>query len=401
MRILFVNHTGAASGAEAALMRLIEALRSEHAVALACPSDGPFPKVAEAAGVERYPVPAVEPSLRPHPIHTPVGIGRSLWAGVALAGVARRFRADLVHANTPRAGLMGAVALRFGGPPLVVRVHEQLTMNLLGRAARAIVARSASAVVTVSEDTARRFNDGLDHPIATHVYNSFDRERFDPERVAPAPVREELGIAPDAPLLVHVAQITPWKGQDTSIRALAELRRQGVDAHLLVVGEIAFAAKTVRFDNAAFLRELHRLVDELAVGDAVHFLGSRDDVPGILRAADLSLLPSWYEPFANVMLESMAMGTPLLGTEVGGAPELVVDRVSGRLLPPRRAHVWAAAAGELLGDRPALARMGERAREGIEGFDDETHARDMLAVYRRVLGSEDSVPAPRDPVGAA
>src|SRR5204863_9069821 len=122
VRILFVNHTGAASGAEAALMRLIEALRSEHAVALACPSEGPFAKVAEAAGVERFAVPAVEPSLRPHPIHTPVGIGRSVTSGVALARVARRFQADLVHANTPRAGLMGAVALRLGGPPLVVRV---------------------------------------------------------------------------------------------------------------------------------------------------------------------------------------------------------------------------------------------------------------------------------------
>ena len=59
--------------------------------------------------------------------------------------------------------------------------------------------------------------------MATHVYNSFDRERFDPERVRPAGVRKELGIDAGAALLGQIAQITPWKGQDTSIRALARL----------------------------------------------------------------------------------------------------------------------------------------------------------------------------------
>jgi glycosyltransferase involved in cell wall biosynthesis len=386
MRILFVNHTGASSGAELALMRLVDGLRAEHSLAVACPPEGPLAEAVDAAAIERLPVPAFEASLRLHPVQTPVGLARLAAGGVSLARTVRRHRPDVLHANTPRAGLMAAGACSAGGPPLVVRAHEQLPPTFVGRGVRLVLAHSASAVVTVSKDTALRFNEGLRRPLATHVYNSFDRERFDPERVDPAPVREELGIPAGAPLLGQVAQITPWKGQDTAIRALAELRRGGIDAHLLLVGEIAFAGKAVRYDNHGFLRDLHALVTELDLGSAVHFLGRRSDVPEIMRALDLSLLPSWDEPFANVMLESMAMGTPLLVSEVGGGPELVEDRVSGRLLPPQRPGSWAEAIRELMLDRDALETMGVRAREATVEFDDETHARDMLAIYRRVLG---------------
>ena len=284
---------------------------------------------------------------------------------------------------------------------MVVRAHEQLPLTPVGRSVRFVLVRSAAAVVTVSRDTARRFNEGLERPIATHVYNSFDRDRFDPDRVAPARVREELGIDPDAALLGQVAQITPWKGQDTAIRAVAELRRDGLDVHLLIIGEVAFAGKTVRYDNHGFLRDLHGLVDELGVGGAVHFVGRRSDVPALMRTIDLSLLPSWDEPFANVMLESMAMGTPLLVSEVGGGPELVEDGVSGRLLPPKRPGTWAKAVKELLADRPALERMGRRAREATTGFNDERHARDMLAVYQRVLGGPAPSRTVEEPAGGA
>ena len=86
-------------------------------------------------------------------------------------------------------------------------------------------------------------------------------------------------------------------------------------------------------------------------------------MPEILQELDLSLLPSWDEPFANVMLESMSMRTPLLVSEVGGGPELVEDGVSGRLLPPKRPQAWASAIADLLTDREALGRMGT-GREG-------------------------------------
>jgi L-malate glycosyltransferase len=392
MRILFVNHTSTASGAEQGLLRLVNGLKTAHAVAVACPSSGSLAQMVDAAGVDRLAVPAFEASLRPHPVYTPVGLVRLGAGGLALSRLTRRFHADLLHANTPRAGLMCAIARRLGGPPVVVHLRDDLPRSRFGRAVRFALAHSASAVVAVSEYTAARFNEGLDRPLATHVYNSIDLARFDPERVEPARIRDELRIAPDAALLGQVSQITPWKGQATSIRTIAELRRQGLDAHLLIVGRVTFGGRGVRYDNHAYLGSLHRLVEELGVGRSVHFLGQRADVPEILGALDLSLLPSVNEPFGRVTVESMAMGTPPLVSDAGSGPELVENGVSGRTLPPDQPQLWAAAASELLADRAALARMGERAREGAARFSDAAQVRDVLAVYGSVVG---------DPGGAA
>jgi L-malate glycosyltransferase len=389
MRVMFVNHTSTAGGAEQGLLRLVGGLRSGHAVAVACPREGALPEMVDTAGVKRFAVPAFEASLRLHPLYTPVGLAHLGAAGVAVHRVTRRFGPDLVHANTPRAGLICAIARRLGGPPVVVHLRDDLPLTRAGRVVRSALVRSASAVVAVSAYTARRFNEGLDRPVATYVYNSIDLERFDPERVAPAPIRDELGIPAHASLLGQVSQITPWKGQDTSIRSLAELRRGGVDAHLLLVGTVTFGGREVRYDNHAYLEALHRLVGELGLAGAVHFLGQRGDVPQLVRALDLSLLPSVNEPFGRSTVESMAMATPPLVSDVGSGPELVEDGVSGRLLPPGRPELWAAAARDLLSDRAALERMGLRAREAARRFSDEAQVRDVLEVYAGVLGVPD------------
>jgi glycosyltransferase involved in cell wall biosynthesis len=384
MRILFANHTGAWSGAEVSLMRVVQALARAHDVCVACPSRGPLAAAVDRAGVKQLSITAVDLSLRLHPLQTPVGLGQLGAGGVALARAATRFRPDVVHANTLRTGIMGAIALKLGAPRVVVRVHEQLPASRVGRGVRSVLGHTAGAIVAVSDYTARNFNEGLPAPVATRVYNSIDLARFDPDHVPRARLRERLGIAREAALLGHVAQITPWKAQDDSIRVLAELRRGGLDAHLLLVGTVVFGGRGVRYDNHSYLRGLHRLAGELDVRDAVHFLGWRDDVPEILGELDLSLLPSRGEPFGLVLVESMAMRTPPLVSADGAGPELVEDGAYGRVLPPGRPELWARAARELLADADARARLGERGRRVAARFGDDRHAGEMLAIYERV-----------------
>ena len=92
---------------------------------------------------------------------------------------------------------MSAIARRRGGAPFVVRAHEHLPPTTVGRAVRSVLVRTASAVVANSDYTASRFNEGLAAPVATRVYNSIDHARFDPDRVRPAGLREQLGLAPE------------------------------------------------------------------------------------------------------------------------------------------------------------------------------------------------------------
>lgn len=386
MRILFVTHTGSWSGAESILMSLIENLRGEHDVAIACPSRGAVAERMDLAGVRRFSIPAAEMSFRPDPIATPHGVVSFAGAAVALATAVRRFRPDVIHAGTVRAGLITAFAARLGGPPVVVHVHDQLPSSRLGVLIRRVIARSAQEVVAVSQHTAQDFNYGLRRPVAVPIYNGIDHARFDPERVALSPVRVELGIAPDALLLGAMGQITPWKGQDTAIRALAQLSADGWDAHLLIVGRVLFTGRRVAFDNPAFLRELHRLTAELGLTDRVHFLGFRDDAPGLLAALDLLLLPSWDEPFALVVLEALAMGTPAVVGEIGGAPEVIGPGRVGRCVPPRRPELWARAIAELADDPNLLRDMRIRAPAVAARFRDDLQAQEIAAVYARSVG---------------
>ena len=384
MRILFVNHTGARSGAENAMLRLLTALPAEHARAVACPPAGGLKDALGARGIDQFDLPSAELSINLHPVQTARGLLRLLRSALALRSIARRFGTDVIHANSIRAGLIAEIARRLGGPPVVVQCHDHLPRNRVGHLIRAVVARGAEAVVAVSDCTAAEFNHGLAQPKAERVYISVDQRRFSPAVRGAGDIRAELGLASDARLLAEVAQITPWKGQDTAIRALPAIRER-CDAHLLIVGEIAFSSQ--RYDNVGFMRALRSLVGELGLEDAVHFLGHRDDVPELIADIDLLLLPSWDEPFGLVVAEAMAVGTAVAVTERGGVREYVEDGVNGRLLPPHAPDAWAAAAVELLADRDALARMGEANIATAARFNDERYCREMLAVYARAASA--------------
>ncbi len=252
---------------------------------------------------------------------------------------------------------MAADRARRGAPPIVVRAHEHIPLTQMGRAVRSVIVRTASAVAAVSDFTAERFNEGLPHPVATRVYNSIDHARFDPARVSPAPVREELGHrARTRALIGQIAQITAWKGQDTAdprARRAARRRHRRAPA----------AGRPDRLRGQGRALRQPRLPARRSKSWSTSsrparrpLPGQRGDVPEIMRALDLTLLPSWEEPFGLVTVESMALGTPPLVSANGAGPELVDDGVSGRLLPPEQP--------ERVGRRRARAARGPRARCG-------------------------------------
>ncbi len=383
MRILFVNHTGFRSGAENAMLRLLEALPPEHERAVACPPEGELKEAVEERGVEQFDLPSVELSVNLRPVQTGHGLARLLRSALALRRIAARWRTDVIHANSVRAGLVAQIAHRLGGPPVVVQCHDNLPRNRVGQLIRRGTA-GAAAVVCVSDWTAREFNHGLPEPKATRIYISVDRDRFSPAARGSTAIRSELGLPQDARLLAEVAQITPWKGQDTAIRALPMVRER-FNAHLLIVGDIAFSSQ--RYDNVAFMQSLKELVAELELEAVVHFLGNREDVPAIIGAVDLLLLPSWDEPFGLVVAEAMSIGTSVLVTERGGVSEYIEDGVNGWLLPPNAPGVWGAASLELLADREALDRMTHESAITARQFNDERYCREMIEVYERAASA--------------
>jgi glycosyltransferase involved in cell wall biosynthesis len=303
-----------------------------------------------------------------------VGV-RSLLAPSDLRRVRRHVSAaapDLVHTHLGYADLMGGVAARSLGLPVVSTVHvmerspgsrERVKDELMALARR----RCAARVVCVSE-SARRW----------YLATGWDR----PERVLAVPngvadgarrpraaTRAALGLRPDDLVVAMVAVLRPGKGHDVALAALAELRRRFGDARLVILGDGPARDDIAR--RAA------------ALGDTVILAGHRDDVPAVLAAADVVLHPTSRDALPSALLEAMAAGVPAVATAVGGIPELVVDGQTGVLVPaPPHARDVAAALARLLEDEGLRLSLGAAARRRYEAaFTAEHWARRLRAVY--------------------
>jgi len=141
------------------------------------------------------------------------------------------------------------------------------------------------------------------------------------------PIRRELGIPATAPVVAVVSRLNPGKGIEYFLRALVRVSERVPTARYLIIGSSYF--------DPAYKSRLEKLASDLTLGDRVIFTGERHDIPELLREVDLSVLPSLSEGLSNSLLESMAAELPVVATNVGGNPEIVLDQITGLLVPPR------------------------------------------------------------------
>ncbi len=395
MRVLYVNHTSRVSGGELSLLGLLGALPEGIEAAVACP-EGELAERLRERDVAVLPIRGTDGSLRLHPTRTPLALAEMAAAAAQVRGAAARFDADLVHANSIRAGLVATAPPRRARRPVLVHARDCLPP---GPAASATLRAIARAELLVANSAYTRAALGPAAARAEVVHNAVDLSRFD-DLPGRAEARAALGLGGAGPVLAVIAQLTPWKGQDDAIRIAAALRAEHPDLRLLLVGANKFDSASTRHDNLSYVEDLRAEVANQGLEDVVLFLGERRDIPQILAAVDLLFAPSWEEPFGRSIVEAMAAGVPVAATSVGGPPEIVDAGRTGLLLPPRDPARWASAIAPLLADPPRLATMSTAARESARTrFDITRHAAAIKALYARfdkpqLLGTLPSVGLP-------
>lgn len=382
MRILYLNHTGLMSGAERSLLTLVEGLPREVEPLVACPA-GPLAVASRALGAQVTEIPGTDASLKLHPLHTSRGVADLVRSAFAVRAAARSGGPDLAHANTIRAGLVASAVARIGGPPVVAHVRDRMPPGLASDATLKALVAGARIVIANSRYTAARLPAGRAE--VRVIPNPVNLRRFSRRSVDRAVVRSQLRIDPSDLVLAVIGQITPWKGQDLAIRVAAELSQSQPGLRLLIAGSAKFASRATRFDNRAYAAELHRIVRTLRLDGRVFFLGEREDVPEILAATDLVLVPSWEEPFGRAVIEAMAMGVPVIATDVGGPAETIRDGVDGLLLPPRRPEAWVAAVRSLVAQPERLREIGRHGQDAAARFGVERHVEAVLEAYEAAL----------------
>jgi glycosyltransferase involved in cell wall biosynthesis len=233
--------------------------------------------------------------------------------------------------------------------------------------------RLADGFVAVSDDVAAAVTAAY-HPPRERLFvipNGVEVERYG-SREGVAATRGELGLAPDGRLLIVVAKLFAQKGHAVLLDALAATALRP-DDRVLLVGE---GPEREGLELAVRHRGLAQ----------VRFAGNRPDVPALLAASDLFVLPSLWEGLPMALLEAMASGLPVIATDVAGSRQVVVPGESGILVPPGDAAALAGAMGELLADEAQRARLGRDARLRVEGeFSSARQAERHAAAYQAVL----------------
>lgn len=377
LRILHVSVGLESGGAEMTLYKLVSRTdRSRfdsHVISLT--DEGPV--LGERLRREQVPLTALRfPRGAPHP-----GLLLRLIREI------RTLRPHLVQTWMYHADLVGGLAGQFvRGIPIIWGLqNSNLDPNHVKRSLLRVLAANGhlsrwlpTRIVCCSEAVRTIHADlGFDEKKLHTIPNGIDTNEFPPDTNAASELRRELNIAPEVPLVGYIARWDPQKDHATFFRAANLLAREHSDVHFLLCGA------NMDSNNA----ELVRLVAAADVGDRVHLLGLRRDVPRVTAALDVaSCCSSYGESFALVLGEAMSCGVPVVSTNLPGPASVIGN--AGWVVPVGDAAAMASAWREMLGLTPdERAEYGSRARRRIiENFSIQKMVEGYEMLYTEVAG---------------
>ena len=412
--IVYLDHTARMGGGEIALLNLVCALnRRRYRPVVVLASDGPLAEKLRAARVEALIVP-LDPavldtrkdSIGPRSL---LHLGRA-WACVRytlrLARLVRRLGADLIHTNSLKSDLYGGAAGRLAGIPVIWHVRDSIDSHYLpprvAAAFRLLARFLPRAVIANSESTLRTLAAKPQQVTATVysgvagsaaypqvVHDGYDARVFD----AGQPLPSSKDILPA--MITLVGRIAEWKGQHVFIDAASAVLARFPDTRFQIVGAPLFG-------EYEYEQSLHQAVAARGLQGRIAFLGFREDVPALLAQATIVVHASTLgEPFGQVVIEGMAAGKPVVATDGGALPEIVLPGETGLLVPMGNAPAMAAAIARLLEDPTRAAQMGAAGRQRVrEKFTIAQTVAKVESLYDSLLGLppapvRHSAPAPQ------
>lgn len=378
-RVLFCHPGAEMYGSDRMALETVRSLSaSGMAVRLVLPGLGLLSSAAAIEGLEIRT--ASVPVLRKEylrPSRLPGFIARSVRGlGTAISEI-RQFRPDVVIANTITQPLF-ILAARLCGVPVICHVREaEDSLPRLVRAgivaplsiAQLIITNSLATERFVARSTLFRL------PTTRVVYNGKDWSHY---------FRSEKKIS-DGPLrMVLVGRLSPRKGQDIAIRALAELRRRDIDASLHLLGDVFPGYEW-------YADDLRKLIASEGLQSSCRFAGFVEDVSVEIEASDLLLVPSRTEPFGTVAAEGMAAGRCVVVSDVQGLAEIVENQRSGVTVPSEDPRVWADTIADLVAEPGRVEAYATAGRQRVlEMFSTARYSDEMVAAVYDVVRKADA-----------
>lgn len=297
----------------------------------------------------------------------------------AVVRLCRELQIDIIHAHLHKPVLGALLASRRHRIPIVVHEHTPLASKgfdyAVYRVLLRLLWRRAAVFVAVSQQIADCLTRliGIAPNRMTIIRNAVDFARFDPKLTSRQQARQSLDIASDDLVVGFVGRLNMVKGVDLLIEAMPKLLQQSPNYLLLLAGDGS--------DRATFERQCRRL----GVAERVRFLGFRPDVPQVMSAFDIGVMPSREDPCPLVTLEFLRMATPLVCSGVDGLAELVTDNETALITPQNTPEQIANCISRLMNDDALRQRLIEAGSKHTERFLAAEFARTFERLYADVL----------------
>jgi len=362
------------------LLNQLQRIQDEGYEVFAISADGPDVPVVEATGVRHFAVPMTRRI-------TPFADLRCLWG---LVRIMRREQFDVVHTHTPKAGLLGQLAARVAGVPVVVNTlhgfyfHDD-TKPFPRRFyiwMERVAAKCSDTILSQNrEDMATAVAERIASPEQLKwLGNGIDIARFDRRRLTESSLdalRREIGVDSNAPVIGFVGRLVEEKGILDLLQAARTVTEAIPHVQLLVVGP---------YDDEKPDALRPEVAERYGVAANCRFVGMRDDMPELYALMDVLVLPSYREGFPRAPMEASAMGVPALVTDIRGCREAVEHGENGLRFPVGNSDALARALIELLRDEARRAEMGATGRRMAEDRFDEQKVFDRVVdEYERLL----------------
>ena len=387
VRILYLSdYGGLMGGAAVSLVSLAKRLDREHyEVHAVLGSGGEFADAVRELGAD-VTIAELLPIVRSWCPFINVRNAMRLIRGCrAVMCVCREKKIDIIHANDNTVIFYAVISAMMTGCRCVWHVRSGVSrLRWLG----GFLTKRCDAIIFCSESNAEPFKRFF--PKHTQkmfiAYEGVDVAEL-AERSRGPSIRQELGIGADMPLVGLVGRVAWIKGQDEFLKAALIVSKLHPKARFAIVGEpVAGSIEALEADRE-FGNSLMPLCEKLGIADRVYFTSYRRDIPAVMKDLTVLAVPSRREGLGLVALEAMAIGVPVVATNVGGLPEVIQNGVNGLLVPPNAAGALGLAIARLLDDKPLARRLADEARRTVEQrFSADVHAKTVSDVYRLLSG---------------
>ena len=343
-------------------------------------ASGPWREGLGAQGIRHLTIPALRRSW------APVADARAFFNLVTLF---RRERFHIVHTHNPKTGVIGRLAARLAGTPVVVNTVHGLYGTDGGATRRTMYLTLERLAAACSDFEFCQSREDLDMLRALriaapdrsmYIGNGVDLSVFDPAAVDRAAIRASLGIEESTVVVGAVGRLVWEKGLRELFDAAERIRASRSAVQVLVIGP-PDEGKPDAVSQAT--------IADLERRGVTRFLGLRHDVRDLYGAMDVYVLASYREGFPRSAVEAAAMGLPLVLTDIRGCREVVTDGQNGFLVPARDAGALAGALLRLIADPQMRRRFGEaNRRKALEAFDERRIIEQISRVYHMLLAEK-------------